>query len=363
MASRSFAVLNSCAYLMPRRPVCTAIRLTNGLVICGAKYFDPLMMRTVLAAGMDGTELVGCERGFVDRDGDFMTEEDARIAKDIRRARHRSRMQLKNSTPDLDCGDVSTVGQTPASIKTNQETKPMAFKPFVKKKYAPRQWGLVGFAGTGKSTFLAQLRQPLLVIDADGRFNEVADRCRDPVTLDGNPNDNRDGLAIAKALHGEDLSGIGTVVLDSLTPILRLTIAMAMESNKRGENKNKAAAFMDKANQLRLIQDSLVRPGVDSVIVWHYEHGLDENGKDKKNQTLPREEGRRLMRSMNVIIALNKDDKTGERSAEVVWSRVGKKGIVIPDTKGYWEGVPERIEAALYDVPAQGSVTPLREAS
>lgn len=349
---------------MPRRPVCVAIRLTDGMVICGAKYFDPLMMRTVLAAGMDGTELVGCEMGFADRDGNFMTHEEALEARDrVRQARMHLQQTLVDSVPEFKRETAFPVEPNPVNIEPIQETTAMAFKPFVKKKYPPRQWGLVGFAGTGKSTFLAQLLQPLLVIDADGRFHEVADRCRNPLTLSENANDNRDGLAIAKALHGADLTGIGTVVLDSITPILRLTIAMAMEGNSRGENKNKSAAFQEKANQLRLIQDSMIRPGVDSVIVWHYEHGRDEQGKEKTNQTVSRAEGERLLRSMNAIIALGKDEKTGMRQAEVTWSRVGKRGIVIPDTDGYWTGVPEKIEAALYDANTQSAQAPLREAS
>ena len=51
---------------------------------------------------------------------------------------------------------------------------------------------------------------------------------------------------------------------------------------------------------------------------------------------------------MNAIIALEKDAKTGARQAVITWSRAGKKGIVIPDTEGYWKGVPEKIEEALY---------------
>lgn len=347
---------------MPRRPVCVAIRLTNGLVVCGAKYFDPLMMRSVIAAGMDGTELVGCERGFVDRDGEFMTHYDALEARDrARHARQRLQQSLSDSVPEIARGTAFPVEQSPVLFEKNQQEKAaMAIVPFEIKKYPPRQWGLVGFHNSGKSTFLAQLHQPLLVIDADGRFHEVAKLCKNPMQLSGNPNENRDGYAIAKALQHEDLTKVGTVVLDSITPILRFTVAMAMEGNSRGENKNKVAAFQEKANQLRLIQDSMIRPGVDSVVVWHYEHGRNEKGEEKTNQTVSRAEGERLLRSMNAIIALSKDEKTGMRQAEVIWSRVGKKGIVIPDTEGYWQGVPERIEAALYDQVGGDNVHPLQ---
>lgn len=341
-----------------RRPVCPAVRLTDGRVFCGASHFDRVMMRQALDAGVDALEFVGCVLGFLDQNSDFMTEDEAQEARElIQQARLRARQKREGSATEA----ANQIESAPDPVvQISQESPVMAFKPFVKQKYPPRQWGLVGFAGTGKSTFLAQLRQPLLVIDADGRFNEVADLCKGPLVLSDSPNDSRDGLAIAKALHSEDLTGVGTVVLDSITPILRLTIAMAMEGNSRGENKNKAAAFQEKANQLRLIQDSMVRPGVDSVIVWHYEKGRDENGKEQKNQTVSRTEGERLMRSLNVVIELAKDESTHQRYAKVVWSRVGKKGIVIPDTEGFWKGVPARIEAALYDEPA--NVVPMQAA-
>ena len=337
---------------MFRRVICPAIRLANGLVVCGAKHFDSLMMRTVLAAGMNGTELVGCELGYADQEGELLTREQAReVGEERRRARLSARQRAENKEADSAPPDKSGSELAPVSIiQENDTMTPKTFGSFKKTKYPPRQWGLVGFAGTGKSTFLAQLLQPLLVIDADGRFHEIADKCRDPLTLSDNPNDHRDGLAIATALQGAELSGIGTIVLDSITPILRLSIAMGMTKNERGEGpKNKVAAFQDKANQLRLIQDSMVRPGVDSVIVWHYEKGRDDKGQEQKNQTISRTEGERLLRSMNAIIALDKDENTGQRLAKVTWSRAGRRGIVIPDTEGFWRGVPERIEAALYD--------------
>ncbi|MBU0501056.1 MAG: hypothetical protein KJ558_09380 [Gammaproteobacteria bacterium] len=49
----------------------------EGLIICGAKHFDHDMMRTVVSLGMDGTELVDCDLGYVriradvGRGGDF----------------------------------------------------------------------------------------------------------------------------------------------------------------------------------------------------------------------------------------------------------------------------------------------------
>ena len=46
----------------------------------------------------------------------------------------------------------------------------MAFQKMNKTAFPPRQWALVGYPGSGKSTFAAQMRGPLLVVDADHRF-------------------------------------------------------------------------------------------------------------------------------------------------------------------------------------------------
>lgn len=49
----------------------------------------------------------------------------------------------------------------------------MTFKKMTPAQYPPRLWALVGRPESGKSTFAAQMRVPLLAIDADHRFAEV----------------------------------------------------------------------------------------------------------------------------------------------------------------------------------------------
>lgn len=47
----------------------------EGRVLLGTKHFDQIMMGVVAAIGMDGTELVGRERGWVDRKtGEFFQQ-------------------------------------------------------------------------------------------------------------------------------------------------------------------------------------------------------------------------------------------------------------------------------------------------
>ena len=43
------------------------------------------------------------------------------------------------------------------------------------------------------------------------------------------------------------------------------------------------------------------------------------------------------------------DKQASMFSATVVWARSGRFGMTIQDTSGHWEGMPEKIEAAVYD--------------
>lgn len=230
----------------------------------------------------------------------------------------------------------------PTPVKTMS-----AFPLFKPGAYPPRQWGLVGFPNVGKSHFLTQMKQPLLVIDGDGRFDEAAKYCAEtPLSISKDPSVCRDPLAIYKALKDADLQGVGTIVMDSISPILRAANAATMISSDRGEIKNRSAPNAIKASLVRLIQDSVVQPGVDACIVWHKETGRDASGREQVTQTVSRVDGARMVRSLNAIIELSMSG--GRRQATVVWSRVGKKNIVVPDSQGWWKGVPEQIEQALY---------------
>lgn len=53
--------------------VCAAIR-RNGLIICGARHFDPIMRAALKAMSTDHK---GWEQGFIDNKGTFLTREEA----------------------------------------------------------------------------------------------------------------------------------------------------------------------------------------------------------------------------------------------------------------------------------------------
>ena len=62
------------------RVVCAAQRNKDGLIICSARHYDPLMRKMVELTG--GRKVwIGCEQGFIDQFDTFLTrEEDLTIA-------------------------------------------------------------------------------------------------------------------------------------------------------------------------------------------------------------------------------------------------------------------------------------------
>src|SRR5688572_29708686 len=125
----------------------------------------------------------------------------------------------------------------------------MSFKKMEKPATPPRHWVLVGYPGSGKSTFATQMKTPLLPIDADHRFEEVVHLAEgDVYELSSNPADSADPEAIVRLLNQNmPDSGVKTVVIDSLTTIIAPKVVQAMMDNEAGKNKNRMAAFKDKA--------------------------------------------------------------------------------------------------------------------
>ena len=224
----------------------------------------------------------------------------------------------------------------------------MAFSKMSKTTFPPRQWALVGYPGAGKSTFAAQMVGPILAIDADHRFMEVARLAKDEVfQLSDNPADNVDGERIA-ALLKENMkgSGVKTVVVDSLTSILTPLIVEAILANDAGRNKNRVASFKDKALTMRLLQDAITGWGVDTLWIYHLRSGLDGQAREVESSTISVVELARLRRSLNMQLRIIEDGD--RRGVHVDWARRGRSGMTLWDDSGSWQGMPEKIEAAVY---------------
>lgn len=66
----------------PLYVVCAAIRLKNGLIICGARHFDPIMVSVLESLYGDYwdkelSEVDGSEQGFIDQRRNFLTRDEA----------------------------------------------------------------------------------------------------------------------------------------------------------------------------------------------------------------------------------------------------------------------------------------------
>jgi hypothetical protein len=224
----------------------------------------------------------------------------------------------------------------------------MAFQKMNKAAFPPRQWALVGYPGSGKSTFAAQMRGPLLVVDADHRFSEVAMHAAEDVyDLSKNPADNINAERIAARLR-EDMadSDVRTVVIDSLTSILSPLVVEAILDNEAGRNKNRVSAFKDKALAMRLLQDTITGWGCDVLWIYHFRAGMDSQAVQRETTSISAVELARLRRSLNMqLCVVQEGDKRGIR---VDWARRGRNGIVLWDESGIWQGMPEKIEQAVY---------------
>lgn len=224
--------------------------------------------------------------------------------------------------------------------------------PFQKMKantYPLRLWALVGFPGSGKSTFAARMKGPILTIDADHRWDEVLHLNPNVYELSQTPEDNADPDRIAQLLEANmPGSGIQTIVVDSLTAIITPLVTKAIREKESGDQRNLMAGWKEKAMAMRLIQDEVTRWGVSVLWVYHLQEGRDAKANAVTKATVSATELIRLTRSINVQLQVVQDDK-GKRGIKVVWARRGRSGMTLWDDAGQWLGMPEKLEAAMYD--------------
>jgi hypothetical protein len=228
----------------------------------------------------------------------------------------------------------------------------MAFKKMVRAPYPPRLWSLVGYPGAGKSSFAARLRGPMVVVDADHRFQEVLSLAKDEVyELSDTKSDNVDPNQISRLLSiNMPGSGAKTIIVDSLTAIITPIVVQAMIDHDNGKERNLSAAFKTKALAMRQLQDAVTRWGCDVLWIYHLQDARDARANEVTRATVSQTELARLTRSINVQLEIVHDKHNpGLRGIKVVWARRGRSGSIIWDESGTWENMPERIEEAIYD--------------
>lgn len=233
----------------------------------------------------------------------------------------------------------------------------MAFKKMTVPQFPPRQWAIYGDAGSGKSHFAGQMKGPALVIDADARFTEqIRNAAGEIYQLSDEHMDNTDPNRIVELLKSNlSGSGVRTIVIDSLTAIMRPIINQGLVDAETA--KNRISVWRDKALAMSRMQDAVTSSGCDSLWIWHTHESRDKNANLVERASIPQTELVRLRRSLNMILRIDVATN-GQRSVLVEWARNGKSGIRLVDEAGGWHGMPERIEAAVYAEGVKADGTP-----
>ena len=225
----------------------------------------------------------------------------------------------------------------------------MPFNKMRSTQYPPRLWALVGYPGSGKSSFATQMRGPLLVVDADHRFREVMGMALAGVyELSDSPADNVEADRVS-ALLAENMDGsdVATIIVDSLTAIITPLVVQAMVDKDQGRAKNLSSAFRAKALAMRQLQDAVTRWGTDALWIYHLMDARDEKANALTRATVSQTELARLTRSINMQLWVVQEGE--RRGIKVVWARRGRAGLSLWDDTGCWKGMPEAIESAVYD--------------
>lgn len=236
------------------------------------------------------------------------------------------------------------------------------FRQLEARRYPRRQWALCGHPDSGKSTFAARMAgdQAALVIDADQRFDTVARLAQGILYTSDDPKENVLIPEIVANLHAAmpaDMPDVKLIIVDSLTAIIAPLVAGAVMGNQRGQFQNRSAAYIDKAVAMRVMQDAITRWGTDVLWVYHLQDGRDKNGQPHTITTIPPTELARLQRSLNANLRVV-FGKKGKRGIFVEWARAGRAGMTLWDDSGSWEGMPEALEAAMYDNVQPAEVLP-----
>lgn len=228
----------------------------------------------------------------------------------------------------------------------------MAFKK-LQQKLPPRVWLLKGRSRSGKSVFSMNMRGPLLPIDADNKlFGSQQYAVGEVMEFSDNHADAVNVASIESILEANmPNSGIKTIIVDSVTPILEPLILKAMES----ANTNKIAAFGPKATAMKKLTYATTKWGVDVLFVYHIDDttaakadaatGVKVGDKVDKTSITPVELAR-LNKHFNMSLSVVEEGN--RRGIRVDYAQHGRYGMTIWDDNGYWRGVPERIEEAVY---------------
>lgn len=219
----------------------------------------------------------------------------------------------------------------------------MGFKK-LQQKLPPRVWLLKGYSRSGKSVFSMNMRGPILPIDADNKlFGSQQYAVGEVMEFSDNHADTVNVARIEKILE-ENMpdANVKTIIVDSVTPILEPLILKAMESTQT----NKIAAFAPKAAAMKKLAYATTKWGCDVLFIYHIEETTNAKAAKVEKNTITDVELARLNKHFNMSLTVVEEGN--RRGIRVDYAQHGKYGMTIWDDNGYWRGVPEKIEEAVY---------------
>ena len=218
----------------------------------------------------------------------------------------------------------------------------MAFKK-LQQKLPPRVWLLKGRSRSGKSVFSMNMRGPLLPIDADNKlFGSQQYAVGEVMEFSDNHTDAVNVARIEKILEDNmPGSGIKTIIVDSVTPILEPLILKAMETTAGGMGR-----WQVKSSAMKKLTYACTRWGGDVLFIYHIDDSMDAKANMTEKTSITPVELARLYKHFNMSLTVVEEGN--RRGIRVDYAQHGKYGMTIWDDNGYWRGMPERIEEAVY---------------
>jgi hypothetical protein len=188
------------------------------------------------------------------------------------------------------------------------------------------------------------MRGPILPIDADNKlFGSQQYAVGEVMEFSDNHADTVNVARIESILEQNmPDSGIKTIIVDSVTPILEPLILKAMESTQT----NKIAAFAPKAAAMKKLAYTTTKWGCDVLFIYHIEETTNAKATKVEKNTITDVELARLNKHFNMSLTVVEEGN--RRGIRVDYAQHGKYGMTIWDDNGYWRGMPERIEEIVY---------------
>jgi hypothetical protein len=131
--------------------------------------------------------------------------------------------------------------------------------------------------------------------------------------------------------RGDEHTPYGTSsAIDSLTTIFAPLVMQAIRGNEQGRNKNRVAAFKEKATAIRLLQDVVTGWGTDTAWIYHLVKGRDAKANEVVKTSITELELSRIMRSVNLRLRLSQDNGVyGLGALRSLWCGVGGHGWLL----------------------------------